>query len=114
MGDLAVNSLLLPAMMLALLGWLVPRALSLVFPEGVRPLMLLAFVATLVMFALSVLMFLGLYLVQGVTLSVLFVDGALPGIVHFGRLGLLSAMMWGPIMVLSVAGLPKNWVEETW
>ena len=36
------DGLIWPAAALALLGWLVPRGLSLVFPEGVRPLLLLA------------------------------------------------------------------------
>jgi hypothetical protein len=33
---------------------------------------------------------------------------------HFGRLAVVSALIWGPIMLLSVAGLPKHWVKETW
>lgn len=109
-----VEGLLIPALALALVGWLVPRGLSLVFPEGVRPLIVLAFVSTVIMFLLSTAFFFGLYLVRGATAETILSGGISEAIVHFGRLGLISAMIWGPIMILSVAGLPKSWVEETW
>jgi len=114
MGDAIANGLLIPALALALLGWLVPRLLSLIFPEGGRPLLVLGFLSTLVMFFLSAAMFAGLYLVQGLTLSELFADGLAAGVTYFGQLGLLSALLWGPILIVSVAGLPKTWVDETW
>jgi hypothetical protein len=108
------DGLLLPAVVLALIGWLVPRGLSLVWAEGVRPLMALALVATLIMILLSMAFFLALYMWQGVPLAMLFEGGLAPAVIHFGRLGLISALLWGPIMILSVAGLPKHWVKETW
>ena len=108
------DGLILPALVLALVGWLVPRGLSLVFPEGVRPLMLLALCATILMFLIGSGFFLLLYVMQGVPMAAVFADGIAPGVVHFGRLGLISALLWGPIMILSIAGLPKGWVKETW
>ncbi len=108
------SDLLLPALLLALLGWLVPRLLSLVFPEGVRPLLLLAFVATLIMFALGTGFFVALYLWQGAPFEALMSFGWGAVLSHFGRLGLISALFWGPLLVLSVAGLPRTWVKETW
>ena len=114
MSSLITDGLIVPALVLALLGWLVPRMLSLFWPEGVRPLLLLAFSATLIMLALGMVFFLGLYLWQGVPLDILFEPGLGAGIAHFLRLGLISALLWGPIMILSVAGLPKHWVKETW
>lgn len=108
------DGLILPALVLALMGWLVPRGLSLVFPEGVRPLLILAFVSTVIMFLVGSLFFVGLYLSRGLSMDVVLSDGLADVVVHFGRLGLISALLWGPIMVLSVAGLPRHWVEETW
>ncbi|MCC5974401.1 MAG: hypothetical protein JJT81_10170 [Rubellimicrobium sp.] len=108
------DSLLIPALALALVGWLVPRGLSLIFPEGVRPLLLLAFVSTLVMLGIGTGFFLALYVWQGVPFAALFEGSTLAGLAHFVRLGLISALLWGPIMILSVAGLPKHWVKETW
>jgi hypothetical protein len=109
-----LESLIIPSLALALVGWLVPRALSLIWPEGVRPLLVLAFVATLVMLVLAAAFFLVLYVVGGVPLTSLTETGWGPAVAHFGRLAVISALIWGPIMVLSVAGLPKQWVRETW
>jgi hypothetical protein len=109
-----VEELLIPSLALALVGWLVPRGLSLVWPEGVKPLFALGFVATLVMLVLSAVFFVGLYLVGGMPVAALVEGGWGPAVVHFGRLAVVSALIWGPIMVLSVAGLPKHWVKETW
>ena len=108
------SGLVLPALLLALVGWLVPRMLSLVFPEGVRPLLVLALVATILMVLIGSGFFVLLYVIQGIPMAVLFEPGLASGIVHFGKLGLISALIWGPILILSVAGLPKTWVKETW
>ena len=108
------SGLVLPALLLALVGWLVPRMLSLVFPEGVRPLLVLALVATILMVLTGSGFFVLLYVIQGIPMAVLFEPGLASGMVHFGKLGLISALIWGPILILSVAGLPKTWVKETW
>lgn len=108
------DGLVIPAAALALIGWLVPRLLSRIFPEGVRPLLMLAFVSTLIMFAFGMSFFVVLYVWQGAPLSTLFEVGIWTGVQHFARLGLISALLWGPIMIISVAGLPRHWVKETW
>ncbi len=108
------GGLVLPALVLGVLGWLVPRLLGRVWPEGVGPLMLLAFVSTLVLLALAAGFFLLLYTWQGAPLAALLEPGAAAGLGHFLRLGLLSALVWAPVMVLSVAGLPQRWKEKTW
>ena len=106
--------LVLPTLALALLGWAVPRALALVWPEGVGPLMWLGLVATLLMLVLAAAVFAGLYAVQGAPLGELFRLGLWPGLWHFLRLGLLSALVWAPILTLAVAGLPRRWRTRTW
>lgn len=108
------SGLLLPALALGALGWLVPRLLARVWPEGVGPLLLLALVATLVLLALAAGFFVLLYAWQGAPVAALFEPGLAAGLGHFLRLGLLSALVWAPLMILSVAGLPKHWTEETW
>ncbi len=76
--------------------------------------MALAFVATLVMVGLGTGLFAALYVWQGAPLSAIMAAGWAPGLWHFTRLGLLSALIWAPVMILSVAGLPRRWVRETW
>ena len=112
--NLFSDGLIFPAALLALLGWMVPRLLSRIFLEGVKPLMILAAISTLIMLFLGMGFFLALYIWQGAPISTLFEAGILAGLVHFGRLGLISALIWGPIMILSVAGLPRHWIKETW
>ncbi|WP_341368579.1 hypothetical protein [Yoonia sp. BS5-3] len=108
------DGLLVPAIMIAALGFAVPRLLARLLPEGVRPLMLNAFLSTLILFILSAGFFMLLYAGQGAGLSELLSLGAVSNIFYFGKLGLAAALIWAPIMVLSVAGLPRKWVKETW
>ncbi len=114
MSDLLSDALLLPAIVIAALGYLVPRLLARALPEGVKPLLLNTFLSTILLFAISAMFFVCLYLWQGVSLSELNASGLSVSVVFFGRLGLASAIIWAPIMLLSVAGLPRKWVKETW
>ncbi|MDA9208267.1 hypothetical protein N9O61_05205 [Octadecabacter sp.] len=108
------SGLLLPALILAALGWFLPRLLALFWPEGVKWLMLLALISTVLMAICGAAFFAILYANNGVNIDDLWETGGLPVLVHFVRLSLISALMWGPLMVLSIAGVPKNWVKEVW
>ena len=114
MSDAFSHGLLFPAITLAFLAWLVPKLLSLVMPEGMRALLLLTFFATFILFAISSGFFLVLYLWNGMLLADIAAFGWIGNILFFGKLGSISALIWAPIMVLSVAGLPRNWTRETW
>ena len=48
--SLISDGLFVPAAVLALLAWLVPKLLSMVMPEGVRPLLMIAFLSTVILF----------------------------------------------------------------
>ncbi len=113
-ADAFTDGLIFPAALLALVGWAVPRLLALVMPEGVGPLMLIAMLSTLILGLVGIAFFVGLYLWQGLSLAVIFDAGVVGAILHFGRLSLISALLWGPIMLLSLSGLPRNWIKETW
>lgn len=108
------DSLIFPALALFCLGWVVPRLLGAFWPEGLRPLIVLALVSALIMFLTAACLFLGLYLLGGVPLSALLALGAGAFAAHFARLAAVSALFWGPMLLLSVAGLPKYWVREHW
>jgi hypothetical protein len=112
--ELVSGGLLIPAVILALVGWLVPKLLSMVFPEGIKPLLVLAFLASLIMFAITVVFFVALYVWQGVPLSRLMADGWAMNVQYFGRLALIAAIIWAPFLILSVAGLPRTWKKAVW
>lgn len=112
--SLLADGLFLPALLLAFSAWLVPKLLSMLLPEGMRPLMINAFLSTLILFGLSTVFFSLLYIWKGVGWDELTSFGTFANIVFFGKLGLISGMIWAPIMVLSVASLPDNWVKGIW
>ena len=112
--NLIADGLILPAACLALLAWVVPKLLSMVLPEGVRPLMINALLSTVILFALSTGFFSLLYVWKGVGWDELAGFGAFANIVFFGKLGLIAGLIWAPIMVLTVANLPRGWVRAVW
>ena len=114
MGTLLSDSLLVPALVLALIAFAVPRTLGRLLPEGVLPLLLNVFLSTVLLFILSGIFFFLLYFWQGVPVDQVVASGIAANIVYFGSLGLAAAIIWAPIMLLSVAGLPRKWVNETW
>ena len=114
MGELFADSLILPALLLAGVAFVVPRLLAKVLPEGVKPLLLNAFLSTLILFVLIAAFFFCLYLWRGANVAQITATGVADTVLFFGRLGLVSAIIWAPIMVLSVASLPRTWVKETW
>ncbi len=114
MGSVFADSLLFPAMVLGFLAWLVPKLLAMILDEGVKPLLFNAFLSALILFALSAGFFFVLYLWRDAPVEELWAYGWRGNIVFFGRLGLSAGLIWAPIMILSVAGLPRQWTKETW
>lgn len=114
MGAFASEGLVVPVVILAVLAYGMPRLLARWLPEGVTPLMVNALLSTVLLFALSAVFFALLYYWQGLPVGQLSDAGLAAGVGFFGRLGLMAAIIWAPIMILSVAGLPRKWVKETW
>lgn len=114
MTSILSDGLILPALLLAVVGFVVPRLMARLLPEGVRSLMVNAFASTLILVTVAAGFFFCLYLWQGLDAEILTAQGLAANLWFFGRLGLVSALIWAPIMVLSLAGLPRKWVHETW
>ena len=114
MNEALTSELILPAIALAVLAAIVPSLWARHLPEGVRPLMLNAFLSTISMGVLAAAFFVALYLRQGVPVSVLFDAGVSAGIWHFLRLSLTSALLWLPILIFSLSRLPRHWKNEVW
>ena len=108
------GGLLIPAILLGLLGWLVPKLWSMILPEGIPGLFVIAILSALTLTAVTGGYFLFAYWMEGVTLSRLIAGGRLAALVHFGQLGLSAAIIWGPMMGLSLMGLPRTWTKVTW
>ena len=108
------GGLLIPAIGLGLLGWLVPKLWSMVLPEGIPGLFAIAILSALTLAGLTAAYFIVSYWMAGVPLARLMDQGITGTIAYFGRLGLSAAIIWGPMMGLSLMGLPRTWTKATW
>lgn len=108
------GSLILPAAVLALLGFVLPKLLARLFGEGVRALVLVSVASSLLMLGLSATMFFLMTLWRGLPLTAMRELGSGAMVLHFLGVGLLSALLWGPLMALSISTLPRKWKESTW
>lgn len=111
MNEEVVIGILLPAILMAVLGWVVPQQLAKIMPEGVGPLFLIAALSFVILLVLAVVVFLVLYHLQGNSL-----DGVSGAVIVFifGSSAVRSALIWLPIMIISVANLPRKWTKEVW
>ncbi|MFQ6554044.1 hypothetical protein AAD018_017010 [Aestuariibius insulae] len=114
MIDSFTTSLLGPALILAAMGWMVPRVLGQIFPEGVRPLVWLTLLSAVILFGLSIVAFVVLYLAQDIPIGTLFEPGGIETMVHFSRIAALSGLFWGPVLLLTVSSMPRRWKEAEW
>ncbi|MFQ6546539.1 hypothetical protein AADZ90_001175 [Aestuariibius sp. 2305UL40-4] len=105
------DGLIFPALLLGALGWVIPRLLFPVFPEGVGPLIRLGLLSTLLLLIASALTMLALYLARGMPPELAGDGGA---VWYFLRLGAMSSILWAPVMVLTIASFPKRWKEVEW
>ena len=108
------GGLLLPALTLGFLAWLVPKLYSMVLPEGIRPLLLNGVLSAVTLATVTGAFFFGTYIVSGVPIDRILDLGIIGNLVFFGRLGASAALIWAPIMLLSLAGLPRTWVRAVW
>jgi hypothetical protein len=114
MADAFGSGLIMPALFLALMGWLVPKLLSTVMDEGVKPLLFLSAFSAIIMLVVTSAVFVLLYVMQGASLAVFTGAGIGDTILFLLRLSVSAGIIWAPIMVLSIAGLPRTWTKVEW
>ncbi|SEW29714.1 hypothetical protein SAMN04488515_2101 [Cognatiyoonia koreensis] len=111
MNDVVAIDVLVPALVLAILGWVVPQLLAKIMPEGVAALVAIGVLSLLILLVLATLTFALLYAVRGHEVQNM---AFLAALFLFGRAGLLSAIIWAPVVAISTANLPRHWTKETW
>ncbi|WP_179378549.1 hypothetical protein [Jannaschia marina] len=102
-----MTSVALPLVLLALAAWAIPWLLSKLLPEGVFWLVLIGLLSAV---ALAVISAVGFYVLYGEAGDE--VLSAAPW--HFVKLSAQAALVWGPVMVLSLANIPRGWKEAVW
>lgn len=108
------TGLLIPALALMAAAFGLPHLLLRAMPESGRGLVLNGAVCAVVMVGLAAGYFLWAY--AQAAPAVLKVFGERPGasLGYFLRLGAQSAVIWGPVLVLTVSYLPRRWREAVW
>ena len=91
---------------------LVTRLVERCAPESVAGIAGTALVSALAMWLLSSGGFALLYLWQDARIAGLI--GAGQGAGHFLRLGAKAALIWGPLVAITVATAPRRWKTATW
>lgn len=100
-------SLILPLVALAVVAWLVPWVLGRLLPEGVGWLVVIGVVSAAILTGVSAVGFWWLYGAAG--------DVVLQSAPwHFVLLSAKAAIVWGPVMVLSISTQPGKWTEAVW
>ena len=107
-------TLVVPAIGAGILAWLIPQGLARVLPEGVRPLVLNGVLSSLAMLAIAMLYFYAAYRSADPGFTATLMGRPLAAAWALGKPALMSALVWLPIVVLSVAQLPSRWTEQTW
>lgn len=107
-------SVAVPVAILIALGAIVPRLLERVLPETIPGMVWTVLVSSFVLWALSSLWFVASYVwLDNSTLRAIGADtdGA---VMHFARLGLSAALIWLPIVLLTVVTAPRRWRHGRW
>lgn len=102
-----ILGVILPLILLAVLGWLVPMALGRVMRRSLASLLLNTLVSALVLLVIAIVLFVWLY---GPAAGRVWSEAP----AYFLLLGVRSGLIWAPVMVLSVANLPRGWAAEDW
>ncbi|NSX53435.1 hypothetical protein [Parasulfitobacter algicola] len=111
---LGAGAVVLPLIVICILALWLPRRLGPMFPETVMGLVVNGMVTALVMLALAMAYFWAAYGLQSDAIFQLIGDVPLQSFLHFLRLSMLSAFLWGPLVVLSAANQHRHWKENTW
>lgn len=102
-----LTDLILPLVLLAGLAWAVPALFGRVLPEGMGWLVVNGALSAALLAAVAGAGFVLLYGEAGDA-----VWRTAPW--HFALLSARSALVWGPVLMLSLADLPRRWTEAEW
>ena len=106
------SSMILPAVLIAVLAVLLPLWLAKKMPENMVGLGANLLVSAGVLMFVSVLYFTWFYMGQGVQVMGVMYDHFGEMLRHLTWLGMLSAILWGPILLAVLAMQPSKWRPE--
>jgi hypothetical protein len=102
-----IVTVVLPLALLGAVAWLLPRGLARWLPRSLGGLVANGAMASVLLLGLGAALFAWLY---GPSAGLVW--DAAPG--HFLVLSARAALLWGPILVLGLADLPRRWPTGDW
>ncbi|ASP19564.1 hypothetical protein ANTHELSMS3_00847 [Antarctobacter heliothermus] len=109
-----IADLLLPSLGLMLLAFVVTRGVEMLVPETVLGLAVMALVSAMLCWVLASAGFAVLYGVQDGRILALLGQTPSTSAGHFLRLGAKAALLWAPILLLTVSTAPRRWKTAVW
>ncbi|WP_428542154.1 hypothetical protein [Profundibacter sp.] len=106
------SSMILPAVLIAALAVFLPLWLAKKLPENMAGLGANLLASSGVLLFVSVLYFTWFYLDQDVRMMGMMYEHFGEMLRHLTRLGMLSAILWGPILLAVLAMQPSKWRPE--
>ncbi|WP_136443205.1 hypothetical protein [Pacificoceanicola onchidii] len=110
--DPMLVSLALPAIILMIAAVAAARALERLMPESLLGLALTFVLSAVLTWALASGLFALLYYWRGASLATTL--GEAEGWRHMAGLGLKAAVIWAPLLALTVATAPRRWRHNVW
>lgn len=107
-----VFAIVLPAVCLMIFSVLVARAFERVMPETLAGMALTFTLSAILLWAAASGLFALLYHWQGASLEALL--GAPQGWRYMAGLGLKAAVIWAPLLGLTVITAPRRWKHNVW
>lgn len=107
-----VLALLIPALALMVLAVVVTRLVEWVVPETVPGLVLAGALACAVMWVLAGALFGWMYLGREADLAPVLGTGS--GLRHLAGLGAKAALIWLPMVLITVVTAPRRWKTNVW
>ena len=109
-----ITGVAFPLIGFSVLALVLPRLLGPVMPETPWGLVANGVIVYAAILAVAALYFFWSYTQQDTRVADLLGLEPAQSVVHFLRLGVMSSVVWAPIMVLRIAGLHRHWKENSW
>lgn len=109
-----ITSVALPLIAFSALAILLPRLFLPFMPETAGGLVMNGIMVYAIITGLAAIFFFWSYTQQDTRVTELLGLEPARSVAHFLRLGVMSSVVWAPVMVLRIAGLHRHWKENTW
>lgn len=109
-----ILQLLFPALGLMLVSVLVARGVEALMPESIGGIAATFAISALLVWLLASAGFAGLYTLEDPRVLALLGETPSASVRHFLRLGASAALIWAPVLLITVSTAPRRWKTAVW